>query len=72
MRGQRRGEGARDRRTGSVALTFTQPRVKQITSRKLLCSAGSSAWCSVMTKTGGMGVWWEGGSRGVGYTYMYS
>ena len=28
---------------------YTLPWVKQIASRELLCSAGSSAWCFVMT-----------------------
>ena len=39
---------------------YTPPCVKQIASGKLLCHTGSSAWCSVMTQRGGMGVQ-EGG-----------
>ena len=36
--------------------------VEHIASGKLLYSTGSSAWCSVMTKMGGMGMGCEGGS----------
>ena len=36
------------------------PCIKQIASGDLLCSAGSSAWCSVVTWIGGMGVGWSG------------
>ena len=52
--------------------TFTPPCVKQTASGKVLYSAGSSAGRSAMTKRGGVGVWWEGGSRGMGCMYMYS
>ena len=34
---------------------YSLPRVKQTASRNLLCSTGSSAWCSVMTSRSGMG-----------------
>ena len=40
--------------------TCTLPYVKQIASENLLYDAESSAWCSVMTKRGGMG-WGVGG-----------
>ena len=36
---------------------YTLPCVKWIASVKLPYSAGSSAWCSVMTQRGGMWAW---------------
>ena len=53
--------------------TYTLPCVKDIASGKLMYSTGSSAWCSVMTYRGGIGVGgWEGGSRGRRYMYICS
>ena len=40
------------------------PCVKEVASGNLQCSTGNSAWCSVMTQKGGMGVEWEGDIRG--------
>ena len=43
---------------------YTPPRVKQRGGRKLLCGAGSSALCAVVTQWGGMGVSGSGSHRG--------
>ena len=51
---------------------YTPPCVKQTASGNRLQSTGSSAPCAVMTSRGGMGVGWEGGLKGNGYTYTYS
>ena len=48
---------------------YTLPCVKQIASGNMLYSAGSSAWCFVMTQMGAMGRG-EGDPRGRGYMYM--
>ena len=53
------GEGGMNRE--SSIETYTLPCVKQIANGKLLNSAGSSAWCSVMTQSGGTG--WAVGGR---------
>ena len=49
-----------DMRTGGVNWEIgidvcALPCIRQAASGKLLCSAGSSAWCSVVTKKGGVG-----------------
>ena len=44
---------------------------KTIANRELLDHRGSPAWCSVTTQRSGMGVGWEGGSKGRGYKYPY-
>lgn len=44
--------------------THTPPRVKQVTFEKQLCSTGSSAQGSVVTRRGGMG--WRGVPEGGG------
>ena len=44
----------------------------KLASGKLLCSTGSSAQCSVMTKKGVMELGWDKSSRGRGYMYTYS
>ena len=50
----------------------TLPCVKLIASGNLLYSTGSSAWCSVMTQMGGMGVRVEGRSKREGiYVYIW-
>ena len=47
------------------------PFVKQIASGNVLYSTGSSAWCSVVTSMGGMGVGVGGRSKREGiYVYI--
>ena len=45
--------------------------VKWVARGMLLCSTGSPAWCSAMTRRGAMRQW-EEGSRRRGYMYPYS
>ena len=44
------------RQTEQAVLTYIHYLVKQIASGKLLYNTGSSAWCSVTTCSGGMGM----------------
>ena len=56
----KRGDGEGGTDWESSIDIYTLPCVKQIASGKLLYSTGSSAWCSEMTKMGGM----DGGKEG--------
>jgi len=67
------GEGEGGMNGQSSTDVHTHPRVKQIGSGELLCSVGSPAWCSEITRGGG-GDGEEvggGGSRGRGHIYTY-
>ena len=66
------GEGETSWETRIDILIYTRLGIKQLASRKLLYSAGNSAWCSAMTQRVEMWVVWKGGPRGRGYTYIYS
>ena len=65
--GREEGEGGTNWET-----SVDTPRVKQTARGKLLYNPEGGARCSMMTKMGGMGGVWEGGSRGSGYIYTYS
>ena len=46
---------------GRVVLAYIDSTICKTASRKLLCNAGTEAWCSGMTEAGGMGR--RGGAR---------
>ena len=50
---------------------YTLPCVKHIVNWNMIYSAGSSAWCSVVTSMGGMGWGWREVYEG-GHTYIHT
>ena len=71
MRTQRGGEGESgiNREVGTDIHTL--PCIKQTASGKLLYSSGSSAWCSVVIWSGGMGGGREAKEGGGIYTHTH-
>ena len=55
--------------TTDIHYTYIHHTLPIYTLRELQYREGSSAPCFVMTKRGGMGLRWEGGSRGREYMY---